>query len=113
MIIHRLPLAFRFKMEMYWKRNWEIYKDRFRDGLTYKALGQKYGLTSERTRQIIYKIDRYACWNKTKEHKPVSVVLASETNYPILYTMDICDLLIKAARKARRDGRMVNDPDLR
>ena len=39
-------------------RNFDIYDAYKAGGVTYKSLGEKYGITAERVRQIIGKIDR-------------------------------------------------------
>lgn len=49
--IHREARAKRSELEKV--RNMEICQLRYKDGLTYQAIGTRYGLTRERVRQII------------------------------------------------------------
>jgi DNA-directed RNA polymerase sigma subunit (sigma70/sigma32) len=39
-------------------RNWEIYRRRVEDKQTFKSIGQKYGISATRVRQIVYKGER-------------------------------------------------------
>lgn len=40
------------------ERNWEIYQLRMTSGLTYRQIGERYGIGRERTRQICMKMAR-------------------------------------------------------